>query len=124
MLHAIESCSSTVDSMTQLKPDPVTARANSCCVWSAAKRPAEDRKASSKKAHNNYAKVNQEIEASKLTVEEEAKADVKEAMQDGDKEATKVQAQVNKEDADFDPDNAAELEVEPIPADEADDAGE
>lgn len=90
----------------------------------AAKRPAEDRKASSKKAHNNYAKLDQEIEASKLTVEDEAKADVREAMADGDKEADKVQAQVNKEDADFDPENAAEDEVEPIPADEADDAGE
>lgn len=93
-------------------------------MWFVAKRPAEDRKASSKKAHNNYAKLNQEIEASKLTVEEEAKADVKEAMEDGDNEAAKVQAQVNKEDADFDPDNAAEDEVEPIPADEGDDAGE
>lgn len=67
--------------------------------------------------------MDQEIEASKLTVEEEAKADVKEAMKDGDKEAAKIEAQVNKEDADFDPENAAEDEVEPVPADEADDAG-
>lgn len=68
--------------------------------------------------------MDQEIEASKLTVEDEAKDDVREAMTDGDKEADKIQAQVNKEDADFDPENAAEDEVEPIPADEADDAGE
>ena len=68
--------------------------------------------------------MDQEIEASKLLVEEEAKGDVKEAMKDGDKEAEKVQAQVNKEDADFDPENAAEDAVEPIPADEADHAGE
>ncbi len=89
----------------------------------AAKRSESDRKASSKKAHANYADDGQEKQASKLLVEEEAKGDVKEAVAEGDKAADKIQAQVNKEDEDFDPDNAAEDEVEAVPADEADDAG-
>lgn len=89
----------------------------------AAKRPESDRKASSKKAHANYADDGQEKQASKLLVEEDAQGDVKEAIAEGDKAADKIQAQVNKEDADFDPDNAAEDEVEAVPDDEADDAG-
>ncbi len=88
----------------------------------AAKRSESDRKASSRKAHANYADDGQEKQASKLTVEDEAKGDVKEAVAEGDKAAEKIQAQVDKEDGDFDPDNA-EDEVEAIPADEADDAG-
>lgn len=92
-------------------------------LCSAAKRPAEDRKASSKKAHSNYADGGQEARASKLTVEGDAKDDVEEAVADGDKAADKIQAQVDKEDGDFDPDNAAEDEVEAVPEDEADDAG-
>ncbi|DBA75573.1 TPA: hypothetical protein ACH3X2_009128 [Trebouxia sp. C0005] len=89
-----------------------------------AKRPESDRKASSKKAHANYADDGQEKQASKLLVEEDAQGDVKEAIAEGDKAADKIQAQVNKEDADFDPDNAAEDEVEAVPDDEADDAGD
>lgn len=92
--------------------------------WYAAKWPAEDRRASFKKAHSNYADTNQEVQASKLTVENEAQDDVKEAAADGDKEADKINDQVNREDADFDLENAAEDEVEPVPADKADDAGE
>ena len=88
----------------------------------AAKRSESDRKASSKKAHANYADDGQEKQASKLTVENEAKGDVKEAVAEGDKAAAKIQAQVDKEDGDFDPDNA-EDEVEAVPADEGDDAG-
>ncbi len=88
----------------------------------AAKRSESDRKASSKKAHTNYADDGQEKQASKLTVENEAKGDVKEAVAEGDKAAAKIQAQVDKEDGDFDPDNA-EDEVEAVPADEGDDAG-
>ena len=57
-------------------------------------------------------------------METDAKDEVSEAIADGDKEADKVQVQVNKEDGDFDPDNAAEDEVEAVPEDEADDAGE
>ena len=56
-------------------------------------------------------------------MEDEAKDDVKEAVADGDKEAEKIEAEVNKEDADFDPENPEE-DVEPVPADKADDAGE
>jgi len=89
----------------------------------AAKRSEPDRKASSRKAHANYADDGQEKRASKLTVEDEAQGDVKEAVAEGDKAADKIQAQVDKEDVDFDPDNAAEDEVEAVPADEADDAG-
>ena len=89
----------------------------------AAKRPEGDRKASSKKAHANYADSGQEARASKLTVESDAKDDVNEAIAEGDKAADKIQAQVDKEDGDFDPDNAAEDEVEAVPEDEADDAG-
>ncbi len=88
----------------------------------AAKRSESDRKASSRKAHANYADDGQEKQASKLTVEDEAKGDVKEAVAEGDKAADKIQAQVDKEDGDFDPDNA-EDEAEAVPADEADDAG-
>ena len=46
-----------------------------------------------------------------------------EAIDEGDKAADKIQAQVDKEDGDFDPDNAAEDEVEAVPEGEADDAG-
>ena len=88
----------------------------------AAKRSESDRKASSKQAHANYADDGQEKQASKLTVEDEAKGDVKEAVAEGDKAADKIQAKVDKEDGDFDPDNA-EDEIEAVPADEADDAG-
>ena len=92
-------------------------------VRAAAKRPAEDRKASSKKAHANYADSGQEARASKLTVEDDAQDDVDEAITEGDKAADKIQAGVDKQDGDFDPDNAAEDEVEAVPEDEADDAG-
>ena len=95
---------------------------SNCSLLPAAKRSEADRKASSKKAHANYADDGQEKEASLLAVEVEAKADVKEAVAQGDKAADKIQAQVNKEDGDYDPD-AAEDEVEDVPADEADDAG-
>lgn len=66
-----------------------------------------------------------EHQANKWAIEDDPKAqgDVEEALADGDKEAEKAEAQVNKEDGDFDPDNPAEDEVEPVPADEADDAG-
>ena len=89
----------------------------------AAKRSESDRKASSRKAHANYADDGQEKQASKLLVEEGAQGDVKEAIAEGDKAAAKIQAQVNKEDGDFDPDDAAEDEVEALPAAKADDAG-
>ena len=56
-------------------------------------------------------------------METEAQGEVEEAIAEGDKAADKVQADVDKEDGDFDPDNAAEDEVEAVPADEADDAG-
>ena len=95
---------------------------SNCSLWPAAKRSEADRKASSKKAHANYADDGQEKQASLLAVEVEAKGDVKEAVAQGDKAADKIQAQVNKEDGDYDPD-AAEDEVEAVPADEADDAG-
>ena len=95
---------------------------SNCSLLPAAKRSESDRKASSKKAHANYADDGQEKQASKLTVEVEAKGDVEEAVAEGDKAADKIQAQVDKEDGDFDPD-AAEDEVEAVPADEADDAG-
>ena len=42
---------------------------------------------------------------------------------EGDEAGAKVQAQVEKEDDDFDPDNAEADEGEPIGADEADYAG-
>ena len=58
-----------------------------------------------------------------MTVEGDAKDDVNKAIDEGDKAADKIQAQVDKEDGDFDPDNAAEDEVEAVPEDEADDAG-
>lgn len=45
------------------------------------------------------------------------------AEQEGDKAGAKVQAEVEKEDGDFDPDNAEADEGEPIGDDEADDAG-
>ncbi len=89
----------------------------------AAKQSESDRKASSRKAHANYADDGQEKQASKLLVEEGAQGDVKEAIAEGDKAAAKIQAQVNKEDGDFDPDDAAEDEVEALPAAKADDAG-
>lgn len=92
-------------------------------MLAAAKRSEADRKASSKKAHANYADDSQEKKASKLTVETEAQGEVEEAIAEGDKAADKIQADVDKEDGDFDPDNAAEDEVEAVPADEADDAG-
>jgi len=91
---------------------------------SAAKRPAKDRKTSSKKAHSNYAGGSQEAHASKLTVEDSAKDDVDKAVADGDKAADKMQAQVDQQDGDFNPDNASEHEVEAVPEDEADVAGE
>ena len=89
----------------------------------AAKKPAEERRAASKKSHANYADSGQEARASKLVVESDAKEDVNEAIDEGDKAADKINAQVDKEDGDFDPDNAAEDEVEAVPEDEADDAG-
>lgn len=50
--------------------------------------------------------------------------EVAEAEQEGDKAGTKVQAAVEKEDDDFDPEDAEADEGEPIGDDEADDAGE
>ena len=55
---------------------------------------------------------------------QENNEEVAEAELEGDKAADKIQAQVEKEDDDFDPDNAEADEGEPIGADEADDAGE
>ena len=55
---------------------------------------------------------------------QEAAGEVAIAEEEGDKAGSKVQAQVEKEDDDFDPDNAEADEGEPIGADEADDAGE
>lgn len=67
--------------------------------------------------------VDAELQANKWAVEDDGKDDVAQAVAEGEKEAAKIEEQVNKEDADFDPDNPAEDEVEPVPADEEDDAG-
>ena len=89
-----------------------------------ARRPSPDRRASSKKAHGTQdADYSQETRASKWQIEREGDEDIKEAVADGDKAGEEVQAAVDKEDADFDPENPAEDEVEAVPADEADDAG-
>ncbi|KAL0017907.1 hypothetical protein WJX77_000141 [Trebouxia sp. C0004] len=77
------------------------------------------------KARFLEAKLEEQLQASdQLRTEEDAKDDVEKAVTDGDKAADKTQAQVDKQDSEFDPDNAAEDEVEAVPEDEADDAVE
>ena len=68
---------------------------------------------------SNYDGSSQEARARKLTVEDYAKDDVDEAVADGDKAADKIQAEVDKQDGEFDADNAAEDEVEAVPEDDA-----